>query len=97
MKLIGNADEQSIEKGAIVSVIRVNFKDREFITLKKEVVERLVEWGLDPRLLEVPKDAIACALDEVKQFDSEKSRLEILLRLEDTLANQNMPEVPENY
>ena len=97
MKLIRSTDEQSIEKGAVVSVIRVNFKDREFITLKKEVVERLVEWGLDPRLLDVPKDAIACALDEVKQFDSQQSRLEILLRLEDTLSNQEISEIPENY
>ncbi|SMF71173.1 hypothetical protein [Pseudobacteriovorax antillogorgiicola] len=74
-----------------MAVIHINFRDREFLSVKKDVIEKLLEWGLDPWALELPKDAIACALDEVKYYIDAQERLHTLLRLEDLLALREAP------
>lgn len=68
-----------------MAVIKVEFRDKEFNIIKKDVVDKLVEWGLDPKEVTVPKDAIACALDDLKFYEDEERRNSVLVRLENQI------------
>lgn len=65
-----------------MTLIRIDFKNNNLLNLKKEVVEKLLEWDLDPDRQKLPGDAIACALDDVKLFETFEERNETLEKLE---------------
>lgn len=69
-----------------MTVIHVDFKDREFWAVKKEVETKLEDWGLEPQKL-VPNDAIACALDEVRFYENFDDRLDVLKKLEGVIKS----------
>lgn len=83
-----------------VSVISVNFRDREYLNAIAAVESLLLEWGFDLKL-KLPADAIACALDEVVPVSiAPHSKRLLLLRLEehffkifddsDQISNKNL-------
>ena len=67
---------------AILSVLQVNFSDKEHYALVREVEVQLQNFGLQPRHAKIPADAIACALDEVRQFPDLETRKQALIKLE---------------
>ena len=70
-----------------MTVIHVNFADREFENIFKQVRDKLEEWGLLDRSSKLPDDAIACALDDLIYFPDLEKRLIILKRLESAFVD----------
>jgi hypothetical protein len=66
-----------------LSIIHVNFRDKEHYALIREVEAQLLGFGLDHRSIVVPADAIACALDEVRHYTDAAERKQALLKLEE--------------
>ncbi len=79
-----------------MGVIYVDFMDREFYQAKKLVAAQLAQWGLDESITSIPKDAIACALDEVMYFKDQQQRVLILKKLEQSFTQQKMPSLKTN-
>jgi hypothetical protein len=65
-----------------MSVIHIDFRDKEHYRLTRLVEEQLESFGLDPTNMPIPDDAIACALDEVKKFTNAGDRKAALVKLE---------------
>jgi hypothetical protein len=65
-----------------MSVIHIDFRDKEHYRLTRLVEEQLESFGLDPTNMPIPDDAIACALDEVKKFANAGDRKAALVKLE---------------
>ncbi len=66
-----------------MTIINVNFRDKEHYALVKLVEAQLEIFGLNTYAMQVPEDAIACALDEVKVFPDAKMRKIALEKLEE--------------
>jgi hypothetical protein len=66
-----------------MSVIHIDFRDKEHYALVRKVEEQLTSFGFDSVTQPIPEDAIACALDEVKKFASPEQRKAALLKLEE--------------
>ncbi|MCX6131097.1 MAG: hypothetical protein NTX25_18825 [Proteobacteria bacterium] len=65
-----------------MTVLHVDFRDKEHYVLLREIEAQLQIFGLDFHKIKIPSDAIACALDEVRHFSNLDQRKQTLLRLE---------------
>lgn len=63
-------------------IIYVDFRDKEFYAILREVEPQLKSFGFDGEHDLIPADAIACALDEVRSFRSNEERVRVLKKLE---------------
>ncbi len=63
-------------------LILVDFKDKSLYRLIEEVTRRLSLYGFDCYEDDIPADAIACALDEVRKFNHAETYREILIKVE---------------
>ena len=70
-----------------MTIIHVNFKKNPLESVQSDVVDKLKEWGLDPDQIQVPADALACALDEVRIYETLEARNDVLLQLESLLTS----------
>lgn len=77
-----------------MSVIHIDFRDKEHYALLRLVEEQLHSFGFDTMMAAIPEDAIACALDEVKKFASEELRRAALLKLEAHFRKRRQSETP---
>ncbi len=77
-----------------MSVIHIDFRDKEHYRLTRLVEEQLESFGLDPSSTPIPDDAIACALDEVKKFASAQDRKAALIKLETHFRQRRHAERP---
>lgn len=77
-----------------MSVIHIDFRDKEHYRLTRLVEEQLESFGLDPTNMPIPEDAIACALDEVKKFASAGDRKAALVKLETHFRQRRRAEMP---
>ncbi len=77
-----------------MSVIHVNFRDKDHYALLRKVEEQLQHFGFDSFAHVIPDDAIACALDEVRQFTDQGERRTALLKLEDHFRKRRNAELP---
>jgi hypothetical protein len=65
-----------------MSVIHIDFRDKEHYILVRQVEEQLESFGFDVSASVIPEDAIACALDEVKKFANVELRKAALQKIE---------------
>jgi hypothetical protein len=77
-----------------MSVIHIDFRDKEHYRLVRLVEQQLDSFGFDPAALPVPEDAIACALDEVKKFANDELRKAALMKLEAHFRKRRQAEMP---
>jgi hypothetical protein len=77
-----------------MTVIHIDFRDKEHFRLTRLVTEQLESFGFDTASMPIPEDAIACALDEVKKFASTADRKAALLKLENHFRQQHAEELP---
>jgi hypothetical protein len=77
-----------------MSVIHIDFRDKEHYRLTRLVAEQLESFGLDPTNVPIPDDAIACALDEVKKFANAGDRKAALIKLESHFRQRHESERP---
>ena len=71
-----------------MKLIRVDFRNKDFPKIKSAVINRLVEWGLNPKHPGLPKDAIACALDDIHFYEDDSRRAKALLMLEEQILGE---------
>lgn len=71
-----------------MNIIKVDFRDKELYQVLKKVEEQLKLFGFDLSQYPIPEDAIACALDEVKQFASLESRRKMLEKIEEQFKSR---------
>lgn len=67
-------------------IIYVDFRDKEFYAILREVEPQLRSFGFDGEHDLIPADAIACALDEVRSFRNSDERVRVLKKLEEHYA-----------
>lgn len=77
-----------------MSVIHIDFRDKEHYRLTRLVEEQLESFGFDMTSMPIPEDAIACALDEVKKFPNAQERKAALLKLETHFRQRQKAEMP---
>jgi hypothetical protein len=77
-----------------MSVIHIDFRDKEHYRLTRLVEEQLESFGFDTTSTPIPEDAIACALDEVKKFANNQDRKAALLKLENHFRQRRQAEMP---
>lgn len=68
-----------------MNVIYVDFADHEYKKAKKLVIKQLALWGFREARTIIPRDAIACALDETTYFEDGEKRLLILRKIEESM------------
>lgn len=72
-------------------VISIDFRNRELRQIKQEVLMKLEDWGLNPKHPGLPRDAIACALDDIKFYEDESHREKELRSLEELIIGDALP------
>lgn len=77
-----------------MSVIHIDFRDKEHYALVRLVEEQLQSFGFDSMSVAIPEDAIACALDEVKKFANGELRKAALVKLEAHFRKRRQAEMP---
>jgi len=77
-----------------MSIIHVNFRDKDHYMLVRKVEEQLHHFGFESMGAAIPEDAIACALDEVRQFKDQEERKSALIKLEEHFRKRRMAETP---
>ncbi|HYX31949.1 MAG TPA: hypothetical protein VE954_02460 [Oligoflexus sp.] len=77
-----------------MSVIHIDFRDKEHYLLVRLVEEQLDSFGFDIAANPIPEDAIACALDEVKKFATSDLRKAALVKLEAHFRKRRQAEMP---
>jgi len=77
-----------------MSVIHIDFRDKEHYTLVRKVEEQLLSFGFESMSVPIPEDAIACALDEVKKFTNAEQRKAALIKLEEHFRKRRQAETP---
>ena len=77
-----------------MSVIHIDFRDKEHYALVRKVEEQLQGFGFDSMAAVIPEDAIACALDEVKKFANAEQRKAALVKLEAHFRKRRHDETP---
>jgi hypothetical protein len=77
-----------------MTVIHVNFRDKEHYALLRKVEEQLLHFGFDSFLSAIPDDAIAVAMDEVRQFNDPIQRKAALMKLEEHFRKRRQASIP---
>jgi len=77
-----------------MSVIHIDFRDKEHYILVRQVEEQLESFGFDANASVIPEDAIACALDEVKKFANAELRKNALQKIETHFRKKRQAELP---
>lgn len=75
-----------------MTVIHIDFRDKEHYTLLRKVEDQLHSFGFDSPHAAIPEDAIACALDEVKKFSNAELRQAALLKIEEHFRKRRLSE-----
>ncbi|WP_141735589.1 hypothetical protein [Oligoflexus tunisiensis] len=77
-----------------MSVIHIDFRDKEHYRLARLVEEQLESFGFNTTSMRIPDDAIACALDEVKKFANTTDRKAALIKLENHFRQRHEADLP---
>lgn len=77
-----------------MSVIHIDFRDKEHFLLVRQVEEQLESFGFDTTAAVIPEDALACALDEVKKFANAELRKAALQKIETHFRKKYEAELP---